>query len=113
MKNGSVTLESVGKNTGIENLRPDSPMLNLLNQLPMDPEIPYHSIIGNNKAAFTPGGTDGVVPYWSSHLDHSRSEFIVKSGHSSHRTPLAIQEVRQILRLHAGFVQRSLNDFIR
>lgn len=88
-------------NTGIDNLRPDAPILHLLDSMPMA-KIPYHSIIGNNKRAFTPGGTDGIVPYWSSHLDNADSELIVHSGHSAHRSPLAIQEVRQILLLHAG-----------
>lgn len=99
-KNIHPHLAALSHNTGIDNLRPDSPILLLMNQLKMA-EIPYHSIIGNNKKAFTPGGTDGVVPYWSSHLDKAVSELIVESGHSAHRSPLAIQEVRQILLAHA------------
>ena len=62
--------------------------------------MPYHSIIGNNKEGGTPGGTDGIVPYSSSHLDGARSELIVHSGHSAQKNPLAIQEVRRILLLH-------------
>lgn len=92
-----------GKNTGIDNLRPDAPSIRLLNSLKMDPSIPCHSIMGHQESAFLPGGTDGIVPYWSSHLEHAQSELVVKSGHSAHRSPLAIQEVRQILLLHAGY----------
>lgn len=42
---------------------------------------------------------DGVVPYWSSHLEGARSELIVLSGHNAHRNPQAIAEVRRILKL--------------
>lgn len=86
--------------TGIDNLRPDNTMLKVLNKLDMDKEIPCHSIIGNREARDIPGGSDGVVPYDSSHLDRASSELVVKSGHSVHRNALAIQEVRRILLLH-------------
>ncbi|MBR2358138.1 MAG: hypothetical protein IKA65_08965 [Lentisphaeria bacterium] len=100
IKNGKLKFTGFGNNTGIDNLRPDAPMLHLLNALEIAP-IPYHSIIGNKDKAHTPGGTDGIVPYWSSHLDQAASELIVRSGHSAHRAPLAIQEVRRILLKHA------------
>ena len=86
--------------TGIDNLRPDSPALKLLNGLSTAENVPCHSIIGNRDQALAPGGTDGVVPYWSSHLDNAVSELVVQSGHSAHRVPLAIQEVRRILLKH-------------
>jgi len=57
----------------------------------------YHSIIGNNKQAGKAAGTDGVVPYWSSHLGGAKTEVIVKSGHDAHTHPLAIKEVKRIL----------------
>lgn len=84
--------------TGIDGLRPESPFIRITNEIPFPENIPYHSIIGNNEAADTPGGTDGIVPYESSHLDGAVSEKIVLSGHSAHNHPLAIQEVRLILR---------------
>ena len=108
-KSGKSKLKVLSGNTGIDNLRPDAPVLNLLNTLKMA-DIPYHSIMGNNKKAFTPGGTDGVVPYWSSHLNNAVSELIVHSNHSAHRSPLAIQEVRQILRTHAGIKNFTVKD---
>ncbi len=86
---------------GIDNLQPDDPMLTLLNKLPFASGLPIHSIVGNQQKHHTPGGSDGIVPYWSSHLDNAQSELIVKSGHSVQRNPLAIQEVRRILLLHA------------
>ena len=66
----------------------------------MSPQIPIHSLIGNREAAGVPGGSDGIVPYASSHLDEAVSELVVKSGHAVQRNPLAIQELRRILLLH-------------
>ena len=60
----------------------------------------YHSIIGDTEQSDHPGGTDGVVPYSSSHLDNAASEVIVHSGHSIHRSPGAMQELLRILLLH-------------
>ena len=86
--------------TGIEALSPGNPMFAVLDQIPIENGIPYHSIIGNTEAANTPGGTDGVVPYESSHLEGAASEKIVLSGHSAHNHPLAILEVHRILMQH-------------
>ncbi len=86
--------------TGIDGLDPDNQILKLLNETPFKPGVPYHSIIGNEDAPNVPGGTDGIVSYSSSHLDGAQSELIVRSGHSVQLHPVAIHEVRRILRLH-------------
>ncbi len=86
--------------TGIDNLDPDNVALSSLDKMPFAGSVPYHSIIGNNQAADLPEGTDGIVPYHSSHLSGAKSELVVKSDHSVHRTVPAIEEVRRILRLH-------------
>jgi pimeloyl-ACP methyl ester carboxylesterase len=96
----SLGISKADATTGIDNLDPDNIGLKLINQLPLDTKVPFHSIIGNNKEGGTPGGTDGIVPYSSSHLDGAQSELIVRSGHSAQKNPLAIQEVRRILLLH-------------
>ena len=93
--------------TGIDNLDPDNVGLRFINKLPLCSKVPYHSIIGNNKEPGIPGGTDGIVPYHSSHLDGAESELIVKSGHSVQKNPLAIQELRRILLLHLKTVQEE------
>ena len=85
--------------TGIDNLDPNNRTLRVLNQTPFAPGVVYHSIIGNRKDG-VPGGSDGVVPYLSSHLDGAASELVVKSGHSVQVNPLAIQELRRILLEH-------------
>ncbi|MBO5762805.1 MAG: alpha/beta fold hydrolase [Lentisphaeria bacterium] len=85
---------------GIDALAPTSRTVEYLNRIPLTSRIPYHSIIGNHEVADMPGGTDGIVPYHSSHLDGAVSEVIVHSGHSAQQNPLAIHEMRRILHLH-------------
>jgi hypothetical protein len=65
------------------------------------PGIPYHTIVGDRGRGDTPNSSDGVVPYWSSHLDGATSELVVPSHHSAHQNPQAIVEVRRILLLNA------------
>ncbi len=86
--------------TGIDNLDPDNRFIRVLSDSPFASGIPRHSIIGNKETAGVPGGTDGVVPYSSSHVDGVESELIVKSGHSVQQTPEAMREVARILLLH-------------
>ena len=86
--------------TGIDNLAPNNIALQVIDEVSMSPQIPIHSLIGNREAAGVPGGSDGIVPYASSHLDEAVSELVVKSGHAVQRNPLAIQELRRILLLH-------------
>jgi len=86
--------------TGLNDLDPDSLFIQALAKSPMKKGLVYHSIIGDQEQADHPGGTDGVVPYSSSHLDNAASEVIVHSGHSIHRSPGAMQELLRILLLH-------------
>jgi len=120
VNNGYGMLEAIGQGeqgrlkmklermpTGVDGLKPDSLFVRISEQLPLPDDIPYHSIIGNNEAGDVPGGTDGIVPYTSSHLDGAVSEKIVRSGHSAHNHPLAIQEVRRILHEHLDAVNKA------
>lgn len=91
-------LPIAGMPTGIDGLSPKNPLLPLSASMPV--AVPFHSIIGNEAKAGVAGGTDGIVPYWSSHLDGAQSELIVKSGHGAHEHPLAIREVRRIMQEH-------------
>jgi len=81
-------------------LRARSPLLDAILKLPMKPGVPYHSIIGDRGRGDTPDSSDGVVPYWSSHLEGASSEKIVPSGHGSNENPEGIEEFRRILRAH-------------
>jgi len=69
-----------------------------VNKLPITSDIPYHSIIGDRGRGDTPNSSDGVVPYWSSHLPGARSELIVNSDHGAQYNPQAILEVKRILK---------------
>ena len=86
--------------TGIHDLDPDSLFSRAIGNSRMKEGLIYHSIIGDQDRADHPGGSDGVVPYSSSHLDNAASEVIVHSGHSIHRSPAAMRELLRILRLH-------------
>jgi len=105
----AVGLDEKGLPSGIDNLRMDGPFMSYYNGLTMAPNVPYHSIIGNKQAADTPGGTDGVVTYESSHLAGAASEKIVESGHSVMGHPQTIIEIRRILSLHLEAAGGTLN----
>jgi len=83
----------------IDTLSPKNRFVVEVNKLPITPGIPYYSIIGDRGRGDTPQSSDGVVAYWSSHLEGAQSELIVPSNHSSHRNTQAIAEVRRILEL--------------
>ena len=93
--------------TGLHDLDPDSLFIQALSESPMKDGLVYHSIIGDTERSDHPGGSDGVVPYSSSHLDNAASEVIVHSGHSIHRSPGAMQELLRILLLHLREEERA------
>jgi pimeloyl-ACP methyl ester carboxylesterase len=81
----------------ISSLRTDSPILAALDRIPIDPSVPFHSIIPlKSKRA----DSDGVVDYVSSHLEGAASEKIVAGDHSSQETPDVTRELRRILLEH-------------
>ncbi len=84
----------------IDTLSPNDAWVKSTSTLPMEKDIPYHSIIGDRGRGDTPNSSDGVVPYWSSHLEGAKSEKIVPSGHGANQNPEAIAEVIRILKKH-------------
>jgi pimeloyl-ACP methyl ester carboxylesterase len=85
----------------VDTLAPNNRFVVAINKLPITPGIPYHTIVGDRGKGDTPNSSDGVVAYWSSHLDGPASERIVPSNHSSPLNPEAIAEVHRILKLNA------------
>jgi pimeloyl-ACP methyl ester carboxylesterase len=83
--------------TGINGLSPRSPVLRGLDTLAI--HAPYHSIIGDRGRGDTPNSSDGVVPYWSSHLAGADSELIVPGPHGAYKLPQTVAELKRILRL--------------
>jgi pimeloyl-ACP methyl ester carboxylesterase len=86
----------------VDTLEPNDRFVQSVNKLPMAPGIPYHSIMGDRGRGDTPNSSDGIVPYWSSHLTGAQSELIVPSGHGAQYNPEGIQEVARILKMNLG-----------
>jgi pimeloyl-ACP methyl ester carboxylesterase len=85
----------------IDTLSPQNRFVRMINKIPIVSGIPYHTIQGDRGKGDTPNSSDGVVPYWSSHMEGAQSECIVPSDHSAHQNPKAFAEVARILKLNA------------
>ncbi len=86
----------------VDTLEPNDRFVQAVDKLPMTRGIPYHSIMGDRGRGDTPNSSDGVVPYWSSHLAGAQSELIVNSDHGAQYNPQAIREVARILKRNLG-----------
>lgn len=84
----------------VAGLSPSNPLYKELDQIPI--QVPHHSIIGDRGRGDSPDSSDGVVPYWSSHLATAQSDKIVPDNHGAYDDPQAILELRRILLLNAG-----------
>jgi pimeloyl-ACP methyl ester carboxylesterase len=82
----------------VDTLEPNDRFVLAVNKLPITPGIPYHSIMGDRGRGDTPNSSDGIVPYWSSHLEGAKSELIVNSDHGAQYNQQAIREVERILK---------------
>ena len=84
--------------TGLDSLLPDNPMHKIMMSQPIASNVVYYSIIGNKEKAGVAGGSDGIVPYSSSHLDGAKNEIIILSNHSAQTKPATILEIKNILK---------------
>jgi hypothetical protein len=83
----------------VNSLSPSNLTLKVMDTKPIIP--PYHSILGNRgKAGPNERSSDGLVPYWSSHLEGAQSEIFVPGPHCCYNYPEATAEIRRILHLH-------------
>jgi pimeloyl-ACP methyl ester carboxylesterase len=82
----------------VDTLEPNDRFVQAVDKLPITRGIPYHSIMGDRGRGNTPNSSDGIVPYWSSHLDGAESELIVNSDHGAQYNQQAIREVERILK---------------
>ncbi|MBK1814537.1 alpha/beta hydrolase [Luteolibacter yonseiensis] len=89
-----------GLPNSVDTLSPTNRFVKTINTFPITPGVPYHTIMGDRGKGNAPKSSDGVVPYWSSHMDGAESELVVPSGHSAHQNPQAIDEVARILELN-------------
>ncbi|MEO5915509.1 MAG: hypothetical protein ABIS50_14850 [Luteolibacter sp.] len=89
--------------SSIANLDVNSPVLVSILKQPMPEKPVIHSIIGDRGKASGVGSSDGVVPYWSSHLDGVKSEYWIPASHTTAtRNPQNAREIRRILYEHLG-----------
>jgi pimeloyl-ACP methyl ester carboxylesterase len=95
-------LRPMRRANSVDSLSPKSRFVHAVNTIPMTPGVPYNTVIGDRGRGDSPNSSDGVVPYWSSHLKGAESEHIVPSNHSAHQNPQAIAEVLRILKVHAA-----------
>jgi pimeloyl-ACP methyl ester carboxylesterase len=91
-----------GLPTSIDELEWQSPILKGLDELGLAPAIKAHSIIADRRDPPGVGGSDGLVPYESAHLEGTVSESLVSSGHLCQDHPTVIREVGRILAEHAA-----------
>jgi pimeloyl-ACP methyl ester carboxylesterase len=82
--------------TSIDTLSPRHPYFAALASRPI--LVPCDSIIGDRGRGDSPGSSDGVVPYWSSHLDAATSEKIVPCWHVCVPKPAVVEQVTRIVR---------------
>ncbi len=84
--------------TSVGQLAPDSYSIQGLQQLAVQ-KVPTHSIIGNDGCADTPLArtSDGVVPYWSSHIPWG-TETVVPASHSVQDVPETAEDLARVLR---------------
>jgi pimeloyl-ACP methyl ester carboxylesterase len=87
--------------TSLDQMNPRSSYIQALAAIPVAPGVHAHSIIAVEGDGPLEEGDDGVVKYTSAHIDGVESELVVRSDHSVHWAPEAIEEVRRILLLHA------------
>jgi pimeloyl-ACP methyl ester carboxylesterase len=91
--------------TSVDLLAPKAPALELLAARPRPAGVHYHSVIGEIYGTGE-SGTDGVVPYTSSHLDDVDSEVTVPASHLTvHHHPRAVLEVWRVLLEHLRAVK--------
>lgn len=91
----------------LDALDPKNRFVVTIDTIPPAKGIPFNSIMGDrgkggNLDHTKPVSFDGLVPYWSSHLDGAESELIIPSGHWSHQHPMGIAEIKRILLIHLG-----------
>ena len=88
--------------SAVDNMSPGHPFILGLQGIPVVPSVKVNSIIAVEGDGAVEQGDDGVVKYSAAHIDPVESEMVVRSSHSTQGNPHTIEEVRRILRLHAG-----------
>ncbi len=77
-------------------LSPRSRLLVALAKLPISVPCDNHRR-QSGQAGPLAESSDGVVPYWSSHVDFAKSELVVPTGHNSFDNPASVADLERIL----------------
>jgi hypothetical protein len=89
--------------SAVDNMSPRNHFILALQDIPIASAVKAHSIIAVEGEGPVEKLDDGVVAYSSAHIEPVESELVVRpSSHSTQGNPKTIEEVRRILRLHAG-----------
>ena len=87
--------------TSIDILEPRSPILDALNEMPINPSVTMHTIVGTGGLRLLREPSDGVVTVSSAEQPGAVSELQVPATHTElHHAPETINELIRILRLH-------------
>jgi pimeloyl-ACP methyl ester carboxylesterase len=89
-----------GLPSSVDQLKWEHPELMTLDALGVSPTVKLHSVIADERTPPRPGGTDGIVPYASSHLEVATSEALVHGTHLCQDNPRVIAELKRILAEH-------------
>lgn len=101
-------LGSLFLQNGASQLSDESAFMQLTDNVDIAGDVTYHSIMGKldndliNRLELieTDQGSDGIVPYKSSHLEGAKSETILAGSHNIHTNPKTILQLRKILHEH-------------
>ncbi len=95
----------------VDLLEPTSPLLAALQQMPVNPQVRLHSIIGRGCPMLTAGDSDGVVPVSSARHPGVQTETLVRAWHTEiHSHPEALQALLYILSIHYADYQTPLGQ---
>lgn len=92
----------------VDLLEPTSPLLAALQQMPVNPRVSLHSIIGCGYPTLTSGDSDGVVPVASARHPGVQTETFVHAWHTEvHRHPETLQSLLYIFSVHYADYQAT------
>jgi len=92
----------------VDLLEPTSPLLAAMQQMPVNPQVRLHSIIGTGCPMLTAGDSDGIVPVSSARHPGVQTETLVRAWHTEvHRHPETLQALLYILSVHNAEYQAT------
>jgi hypothetical protein len=89
-----------GGPTSIRALSPSHTLIREFAEVPLNPGIPFHTILGDRGMPDADPVSDGVVTYESAHLAGAASELVLPVGHNAYEAARARREIERILREH-------------